>query len=69
MIVLGDNNLSKIMKDKGLTIIDLSLESGVPWRTIELYHQGRRDLGQARARAVLDLADALGVHPRDLLEP
>lgn len=61
-------HLNELMKEKGLTIKALSQLSGVSSRTIELYTSGRRDIGNARARIVVSLADALQVHPRELFE-
>ena len=60
--------LNDLIKSRGLTIKSLSQLSGVSTRTIELYTSGRRDIGNARARIVISLADALQVHPRELLD-
>ena len=66
--VVYDNNLYRIMADKGISLKQLGDMSGISWRTIQNYYQGRRLLSQAHASLVIALADALGVHPRELID-
>ena len=66
--VVYDNNLYRIMADKGISLKQLGDMSGVSWRTIQNHYQGRRLLSQAHASLVIALADALGVHPRELID-
>lgn len=57
-----------LIHSKGETTYTLAKKSGVGIRTIEQYVSGRRNLSNARARIVADLADALGMTVRQLLE-
>lgn len=65
---MADNALSRLMRERNLTAANLSELSKVSKRTIEQYTSGRYDLGNARSHITIALADALGVHPRDLID-
>lgn len=60
--------LNDLLKQRNLTAQALSDLSGVSRRTIEQYMSGRRIIGNAQAHIVIDIADALQVHPRDLID-
>lgn len=59
---------SELIRAKGFTSVSLAEKSGVSRRTIELYRSRHESLDNAHAGIVADLADALGVTVRDLLE-
>ena len=64
---MAENKLSRIMKEKGMTIKTLGELSGVSWRTIEGLYQGRYSLANAKAAHVIAITKALNVNPADLL--
>ena len=66
--VVYDNNLYRSMANRGISLKQLGDMSGVSWRTIQSYYQGQRSLSRAHASLVIALADALGVHPRELID-
>ncbi len=61
-------NFADLLRAKGFTALSLSEKSGVSKRTIEQYTAGYRSLANAHAAIVADLADALGVTVRELVE-
>ena len=60
--------LNDHMKQQGLTAQALSTLSGVSKRTVEQYTSERRVLANSKACIVIALADALKIHPRDLID-
>ena len=60
--------LRELMKSKGITTKKLSELSGISARTIEQYVCERCPMRNARAYVIIPLAEALDVHPKDLLE-
>lgn len=60
--------LREIMTAKGVTIAQLSKLSGVSARTIEQYSSGRYPIKNARAYILLPIAEALNVHPKELMD-
>ena len=58
----------ELIREKGFTTLSLSEKSGVSKRTIEKYTGGYSSLANAHAAIVADLADALGVTVRELVE-
>ena len=60
--------LNDYMRQQNLTAQSLSNLSGISKRTIEQYTSGRRIISNAKACIVIALADALQVHPRDLID-
>lgn len=58
------NNLYKIMTEKEFSSQKLSDATGIPKRTIDNYRSGRRE---PLLRNGVLMADALGVHPRRLI--
>ena len=65
---MADNKLANLMRARGVAVKALGTKSGVSWRTIQDYYQGRRKSYSAQAALILALADALGVHPRDVID-
>ena len=62
------SKLSRIRKARGLTQQELSRQSGVSLRMIQLYEQRQNDINRSQARVVLYLARILGCEIEDLLE-
>ena len=65
---MADNKLYALMHERGITLKALGDQSGVAWKTIRDYTQGRHKTYTAQAYIILRLADALGVHPRDIVD-
>lgn len=61
-------HLSVIRKARGFTQQELSDESGVTLRMIQLYEQRQNDINTAATNTVLRLAKALGCEMEELLE-
>ena len=57
----------ELVKAKGYTLRTLSAAAGVSYRSLEQYSSGRYPWRNARAYLIVPVADALGVHPRDLM--
>ena len=62
-----DTKLSNLLKDHQMTIQALSNATGISRRTLEAYTSGRRNLANAQAHLVIEIADALNIHPKDLI--
>jgi len=62
------SKLSVIRKARGFTQRQLSQQSGVALRMIQLYEQRQNDIGKAQAYTLLDLSKSLGCEIKDLLE-
>lgn len=62
-------NLEKARRAARLTRKKFAELSGVSMRTIAGYEQRRKNINNARAVIVSDLADALGVPVRTILNP
>ena len=62
------SNLSTIRKARGFTQGQLSQQSGVALRMIQLYEQRQNDINKAQAGTLLSLAKALGCEMQDLME-
>lgn len=63
------SKLKDIRTEKGISQSKLGELSGVNYRTIQEYEQGRRDINMATAVTVKAIADALGVRMEDIMEP
>lgn len=66
-ITSEENRLKRLRKYAELTQAQLAEKSGVSLRMIQLYEQGRNDLGKAQASVVLALAQVLNCEPRDII--
>jgi len=62
------SNLTTIRKARGFTQGQLSQQSGVTLRMIQLYEQRQNDINKAQAGTLLSLAKALGCEMQDLME-
>ena len=62
------NTLKRFRKYCEYTQKELSAQSGVALRMIQLYEQGQNDLHKASADTVTALAGALKCRPEELLE-
>ena len=62
------SNLTTIRKARGFTQGQLSQQSGVALRMIQLYEQRQNDINKAQAGTLLSLAKALGCEMQDLME-
>ena len=60
--------LKEALKAKGWTVQRLADETGVNKRTIDKYMTGERPLPRAEAANVIKIADALDIHPRELIK-
>ena len=65
---MANNKLANLMRERGVTVKALGDLSGISWRTIENLYQGRRKTYNAQAYIVLELAEALGVHPAEIVD-
>ena len=61
-------NLKRIRTARELTQEQLSEASGVALHTIRLYEQKEKDINQAQASVILQLAKVLGCQAEDLME-
>lgn len=61
-------NLAKIRKARGLSQRQLSKESEVTYRMIQLYEQRQNDINKASAATIVNLSKALGCDVEDILE-
>ena len=62
------SNLKRLRRLTGYTQRLVSIQSGVPLRTIQQYEQRQKNINKAQAEAVINLARVLGCEPEDLLE-
>ena len=62
-----ENMLKRLRKYAGLTQKELSRESGVSLRMVQLYEQGQNDLSKAQAKVVISLSRTLGCEASELL--
>ena len=62
-----DNVLKRLRKNTGMTQKQLSKESGVSLRMIQLYEQGQNDLSKAQAKVVISLSRTLGCDASELV--
>ncbi len=60
--------LHKIRRARGFTQKELSDESGVSLRMIQLYEQKQNDISKAQVKMVANLAKALGCEIEDLID-
>ena len=60
--------IKEIREQMGISLRDLSEETGIPIKTIQQYEQGRKDINKAQAEYVIKLAQVLCCNPVDLLE-
>ena len=60
--------LLELIHSRGMTVSDLANVAGVNKRSIEQYSYGRYPLRNARAWMAVELADALGITVRELIE-
>lgn len=59
--------LARLRVAAGLGQKELAEASGVGIRQIQSFESGERDVSNASLKNALRLADALGIHPRELL--
>lgn len=63
----SSSSLARLRKLRGLTQAELAERSGVTLRMVQLYEQGHNNLAKASAETVLNLAQAIGCKPKDLI--
>ena len=63
----GGSKLAALRVARGLGQKELAERSGVNIRQIQFYESGERDIKNASLKNALAIADALGVHPRELI--
>lgn len=61
------SKLAKLRAGAGFGLRELSEVSGVGIRQIQSFESRERDISNITLKNALALADALGVHPRDLI--
>lgn len=62
------SKLARLRVAAGLGQKELAEASGVGIRQIQSFESGERNVSNASLKNALRLADALGVHPRELLD-
>ena len=62
-----ESKLATLRVERGLGQRELSDKSGVNIRQIQSFESGERDISNAALKTALRLADALDVHPRELI--
>ena len=62
------SNLQEVRNRRGLTQKQLAEKSGVPLVMVQKYEQKVKNINNAQVTTVLNLAQALKVAPRDILE-
>lgn len=62
------SNLQDVRTRRGLTQKQLAEKSGVPLAMVQKYEQKVKNINNAQVTTVLNLAQALKVAPRDILE-
>lgn len=60
--------LQELRKAKGMTRAELERVAGIRPRGLESYETGFRNPNKMALDTAVKVADALGVHPRELLE-
>jgi transcriptional regulator with XRE-family HTH domain len=59
--------MKELREKAGLTRAQLSEQTGISFRTIEAYEQGRKDINGAKLKTLLKLCQALGCSLSGLL--
>lgn len=59
--------VARLRCERGLTQAALAEKTGVNIRAIQRYESGERKIEGASLTVALRIADALGVHPRELI--
>ena len=59
--------MKELREKAGLTRAQLSEQTGISFRTIEAYEQGRKDINGAKLKTLLKLCQALGCSLSELL--
>ena len=60
-------NLKTLRELKGISRKELADQTGLSYRSIQDYEQGHKDLGAAKARTVLRMAQVLDCSVEDLI--
>lgn len=60
--------IQELRKAKGMTRAELERAAGLRPRGLESYETGFRSQSKMALETAIKVADALGVHPRELLE-
>ena len=63
-----DTNLKRLRTTYGYTQAELSKETGVSLRSIQMYEQRRKDINKASVETIYHLAKELGCQVEDLIE-
>jgi len=64
----GESNLKRIRENRGISQSELSEQSGVNLRNIQMYEQRVNNIDKAQAQTLYKLSRVLGCHIEDLLE-
>ena len=63
----SETKVARLRCERGLTQAALAEKTGVNIRAIQRYESGERKIEGASLTVALRIADALGVHPRELI--
>ena len=63
----SETKVARLRCERGLTQAALAEKNGVNIRAIQRYESGERKIEGASLTVALRIADALGVHPRELI--
>lgn len=63
----SETKFARLRCERGLTQAALAEKTGVNIRAIQRYESGERKIEGASLTVALRIADALGVHPRELI--
>ena len=63
----SETKVARLRCERGLTQAALAEKTGVNIRAIQRYESGERKIEGASLTVALRIADALGVHPREII--
>lgn len=63
----NETKVARLRCERGLTQAALADKTGINIRTIQKFESGERGIETAALATALRIADALGVHPRELI--
>lgn len=68
IMLIGETNLAKIRKQRGLSQSQLAKKANISIRSIQLYEQRKTDINKAQYNHLLSLSKALNCEIEDILE-
>ena len=64
-----NDNFNRVLKESGMSMYALSMNSGVPYTTINEIHNGKVDINQCAAQTVWKLGTILKTDPGEIMNP